>query len=70
MKQCRLSVLIAYFMAGAPWSITAAESTVRLTRVPGHGVQPKAIVDHKGTLHLVYLAAAVAHPDGSFEILH
>ena len=63
MKLCRLSVLIACVMAGAAWPVTAAESTVRLTRVPAHGVQPKAVLDDKGTLHLVYLAGDAGGSD-------
>jgi hypothetical protein len=38
--------------------------------VPSHDVQPKPIVDHKGTMHLIYLASVVGGSDGSFEILH
>ncbi len=35
------------------WGATAAE--VRLQRVPGGGLQPQAVMDAKGVLHLVYL---------------
>jgi hypothetical protein len=36
-------------------ALTASAAEVRLQRVPGAGLQPQAIVDAKGTLHLVYL---------------
>ncbi len=55
-------VLIVLAVHGAAWPVTASESAVRLTRVPGHGVQPRAVLDHSGTLHLVYLAG---DPGGS-----
>jgi hypothetical protein len=63
MKLCRLSVLIAFAVAGAARPVAAAESTVRLTRVPAHGVQPKAVLDQNGTLHLVYLAGDAGGSD-------
>ena len=63
MKLRRLSVLVAFPVAGAAWTVTAAEPTVRLTRVPGHGLQPKAVLDHKGTLHFVYLAGDAGGSD-------
>lgn len=36
-------------------TLTAPAAEVRLQRVPGGGLQPQAIVDAQGTLHLVYL---------------
>ncbi|MBC8243696.1 MAG: hypothetical protein H8E20_04825 [Verrucomicrobia bacterium] len=62
MNRRRSSLLLGFVLLGAAWPVAAAESTVRLTRVPRHGVQPKAVLDHKGTLHLVYLAG---DPGGS-----
>ena len=56
-------LLVVSAVLGAASPVTAAESTVRLTRVPGHGVQPKAMLDHKGTLHLVYLAGDAGGSD-------
>ena len=34
-----------------------------LTRLPGHGLQPKTVLDHKGTLHFVYLAGDAGGSD-------
>lgn len=31
--------------------------------MPGHGLQPKAVLDHKGTLHFVYLAGDAGGSD-------
>ena len=33
------------------------------TRLPGHGLQPKTVLDHKGTLHFVYLAGNAGGSD-------
>ncbi len=49
-KSAIACLLAAFSCLAAP----AAE--VRLQRVPGGGLQPQAIVDARGTLHLVYLA--------------
>jgi len=58
-----LSVSVAFAVAGAAGTVTAAAPTVHLTRMPGHGLQPKAVLDHKGTLHFVYLAGDAGGSD-------
>lgn len=62
MKSCLRSASLAIILLTSAWP-TAAEPLVRLTRVPGHGVQPKAIVDREGTLHLAYLAGDAGGSD-------
>ncbi len=32
----------------------SADTKVTLVRTPDHGIQPQAVVDETGTLHLVY----------------
>lgn len=50
MKTCFAALLLASCL-----SLDAAASEVRLQRVPGGGLQPQALMDAKGVLHLVYL---------------
>lgn len=48
--------LIGALVASALFSFsTASAAEVRLQRVPGGGLQPQALMDARGTLHLVYL---------------
>ena len=39
------------------------QSRVRLTRVPDGGLQPQAVVDDRGTVHLIYFKGDPAHGD-------
>lgn len=41
----------------------AGDSQVQLARLPGGGIQPDAVVDRAGVLHVVYLAGAPAAAD-------
>ena len=45
-----LSLLAVIFTLG-----TASAAEVRIQRVPGGGLQPQALTDARGALHLVYL---------------
>ena len=68
MKSLRInlpSVLILCalgFAAFAPHAQQAAE-TVKLVRTPNSGIQPQAVMDERGTLHLIYLAGDPAASD-------
>ena len=44
-------------------SLLAAPGTVTLMRTPRSGIQPQAVVDHQGVLHLIYFQGDPAHGD-------
>jgi hypothetical protein len=52
----------AAFALGLPWPAAAADK-VRLLRVPDGGIQPQAVVDAKGTVHLIYFKGDPAAGD-------
>jgi len=60
MKPTNTVFLTLFILSlGAPWhpvirSTTAQPSKVTLTKTPDGGIQPQAVLDEKGTLHLVY----------------
>ncbi len=47
----------------AAFSNRLAEADISLIRVPDGGIQPQAIMDHTGTLHLLYYRGDPAHGD-------
>jgi hypothetical protein len=53
-RWCCLGVALAQLLGHAATS--SSDARVALVRVPDRGVQPEALVDAQGTLHLVYLA--------------
>src|SRR5437867_5133187 len=49
--QCTLGLLLCFLSLG----LSAAESTrVKLVRTPESGIQPQAVVDGRGVVHLIY----------------
>src|SRR3982751_1908969 len=54
-RRTALGIAFAFGMPsfGAETKLESA-SRVRLTRLPTGGIQPQAVVDAKGTLHVVY----------------
>src|SRR2546426_897773 len=53
-----MRVLIALALA-----LSSARAEVSLLRVPDEGIQPQAVVDQSGTIHLVYFKGAVRAGD-------
>lgn len=68
MKHLRFNLLAAFilfalgFVALIPNTKQAAER-VKLLRTPNGGIQPQAVMDERGTLHLIYLAGEPAASD-------
>jgi hypothetical protein len=55
MRAISLTATIAAFMLAVVAEAHGGdEKRVVLTRTPGHGIQPQAVVDGKGVLHLIY----------------
>lgn len=56
MNSIRLSVLAAIVLGGMPSAgpALAGESEVKLWKTPGGGIQPQALVDERGRVHMVY----------------
>jgi hypothetical protein len=46
--------LVLTVWLGLAGSIQAGEKLVTVHKTPGHGIQPQAVVDEKGNLHLLY----------------
>lgn len=57
-----LGLAVAVFLAGSE-SAGAPASQVQLLRVPGGGLQPQAVVDARGALHLLYFTGKPAEGD-------
>lgn len=66
MKHLRFdSLVIGSLLALLVWSQPAAAQAVRvnLLRTPNNGLQPQAVLDERGTLHLIYLAGEPSASD-------
>lgn len=66
MKLFGLSwLLVAVFVMlnGVSFAQTPSANRILLSRVPGNGVQPQAVLDERGTVHLIYLAGEPAASD-------
>lgn len=68
MTPIRLNLLCALTVAvlavvGSTATAPAAADKVTLERTPNEGLQPQAVMDERGTLHLVYLAGDAAASD-------
>jgi hypothetical protein len=50
-----LTIAALVLLNGARYAQTPSANRVTLSRVPGNGVQPQALLDERGTLHLIYL---------------
>jgi hypothetical protein len=62
MKTWRLVPLLAA-LAGAALTTAPPAAGVMVRRVPHEGIQPEAVVDAKGVLHLIYFTGAPAGGD-------
>ncbi len=69
-----VSLVVAIALAGS--FATTAFAEVRVVQTPDHGIQPQAVVDEKGTLHLIWFKGeamngdafyATRGPDGQFS---
>lgn len=66
MKQLRIDgLVIGSLLALLLWSQPAAAQAVpvNLLRTPNNGLQPQAVLDERGTLHLIYLAGEPSASD-------
>ena len=56
---------LAILLAGAAWACaaTVSGSPVTLVRVPGDGIQPQAVMDGEGVLHLIYFRGEASAGD-------
>jgi hypothetical protein len=50
-----LTLAVSVLLGSLLLAQTPSASRVAVSRVPGNGVQPQALLDERGTLHLVYL---------------
>lgn len=53
-RPCRILIAAAIVFVLSLTSTRAADQAVRLTRVPGEGLQPQVALDAEGTVHLLY----------------
>src|SRR5947207_11823362 len=64
MKMClKLLATLSILLPFAACAAAAPGPHVDLVRVPDGGLQPQAVLDSSGTLHLVYLAGDPKHCD-------
>ena len=58
-----LTVVVSVLMGSALLAQVPLANRVTLSRVPGNGVQPQALIDERGTLHLIYLVGEPGSSD-------
>ncbi len=66
MKQLRslwLTITALVLLISVPLAQTQTTNRVALLRTPANGVQPQAVIDERGTLHLIYLAGEPSASD-------
>src|SRR5262245_17019634 len=51
-----ITLIAASFTINSPMTGSSANDTVTLIRAPNSGLQPQAVMDASGALHLVYFA--------------
>ena len=60
-------LIMAILAAGAAWRVAPAHPSssppIELLRTPGGGIQPRAVADSQGTLHVIYYKGAAAGGD-------
>src|SRR5205085_496540 len=62
VRRLPAAILTALALAVAPPLHAAGPPAVALKRVPDRGIQPQAVVDAAGTLHLIYFKGPPAAP--------
>jgi hypothetical protein len=62
-KWVRRVGILGFLCAACLRSMAAESSRVALVRCPGDGIQPQAVSDRRGTVHLIYYRGDPRHGD-------
>ncbi len=63
LSVCALALLLPFAAASDPIGVAASDERVTLLRVPEGGLQPRAVVDQAGVVHVTYFGGDPMHGD-------